>query len=48
MHEKDSYIRKLENEIGEIRKEMEVQREQMLNEMATTLGGETTRGASQM
>ena len=48
MNEKDSYIRKLEDEISEIRKEFEVQREQMLNEMATTLGGETTRGASQM
>lgn len=47
MQEKDSYIRKLEGEIGEVRKDMEIQREQMLNEMATTLGGESTRGATQ-
>lgn len=45
--EKESYIGKLEQEITEMRKEMDSQRDQFIMNDLGTLGETTTRGGTQ-
>lgn len=46
LNEKENYIGNLENEIFEMRKEIEIQRDQLLHAEAQTIQAETRQGAS--